>query len=154
MGPNRFEENLIYSDQKEFVEGRNISESNRMIDDIINYVDEEDQDGIIVFVDKEKAYDRVEWSWVNHVLKGFNFRSKFCGWIQMLFKYAKICIKANSFTSTLFSLAWSTRHVCSVAPELYILQVEPMACAIRGTYEIKRIQMPGSEHALDIENQL
>ena len=28
---------LIHSDQKGFVEGRNISESNRMIDDIINY---------------------------------------------------------------------------------------------------------------------
>jgi hypothetical protein len=70
---------LIHSDQKGFIEGRNISESNRMIDDIINYVDEEDQEGIIVFVDQEKAYDRVEWGWVNHVLKAFNFGSKFCG---------------------------------------------------------------------------
>jgi hypothetical protein len=40
-----------------------------MIDDIINYMDEADQEGIIVFVDQEKAYDRVEWGWVNHVLK-------------------------------------------------------------------------------------
>ena len=67
----------------------------------------------------------------------------------MLFKNAKFCIKANSFLSTLFSLAWSARQGCSVTPKLYILQVEPMACAIRGTHEIKRIQMPGSEHALE-----
>ena len=52
---------LIHSDQKGFVEGTNIGESNRMIDDIINYVDEEDQEGIIVFVYQEKTYDRVEW---------------------------------------------------------------------------------------------
>jgi hypothetical protein len=32
-----------------------------MIDDILNYVDEEDQEEIIVFVDQEKTYDRVEW---------------------------------------------------------------------------------------------
>jgi hypothetical protein len=31
-----------------------------MIDDIINYMDEENQEGIIVFVDLEKADDRVE----------------------------------------------------------------------------------------------
>ena len=68
---------LIHSDQKGFVEGRNISESNRTIDDILNYVDEEDQEKIIVFVDQEKAYDRVEWDWVNYVLKGFNFGFKF-----------------------------------------------------------------------------
>ena len=86
---------LIHSDQKGFVEGRNISESNRMIDDILNYVDEEDQEEIIVFVDQEKAYDRVEWDWVNYVLKGFNFGFKFGGGIQMLFKNAKTCIKTN-----------------------------------------------------------
>ena len=100
---------LIHSDQKGFVEGRNISESNRMIDDIINYMDEADQEGIIVFVDQEKAYDRVEWGWVNHVLKGFNFGSKCCGLIQMLFKNAKTCIKTNGFISRFFSLSWSAR---------------------------------------------
>jgi hypothetical protein len=50
-----------------------------MIDDIINYVYEEDQEGIIVFADLEKTYDRVEWGCVNHVVKGFNFGFKFCG---------------------------------------------------------------------------
>jgi hypothetical protein len=47
------------------------------------------------FVDQEKAYDRVEWGGVNHVLKGFNIGSQFCGWTQMLFKNAKTCIKTH-----------------------------------------------------------
>jgi hypothetical protein len=128
---------LIHSDQKGFVEGRNISEGNRMIDDIINYVDEEDQEGILVFVDQEKAYDKVKWGWVNHVIKGFNLGSKFCGWIQMLFKNAKTRIKTHGFISTFFSLTRSARHGCSVAPILYSLQAEPMTCVIRGTDEIK-----------------
>ena len=38
---------------------------------------------------------RVEWGWVNHVSKGFNFVSKLCGWIQMLFKNVKACLKAK-----------------------------------------------------------
>ena len=50
---------LIRSDQKGFFGGSNISESNQIIDDIINYLDEEDQEGIIVFVDLEKAYDGI-----------------------------------------------------------------------------------------------
>ena len=48
-----------------------------MIDDLINYVDEEHQEGINVFVDQEKTYDRVELVWVNHVLKGLSFGSNF-----------------------------------------------------------------------------
>jgi hypothetical protein len=67
----------------------------------------------------------------------------------MLSKNAKNCIKTNGFISTLFSLRRSARQGCSVVPILYILQAEPMAFAIRDTDEIKRIQMPGSEHALE-----
>jgi hypothetical protein len=119
-----------------------------MIDDIINYVDDEDQEGIIVFVDQEKAYDRVKWGWVYHVLKGFNFGSKFCRRIQMLFINAKNCIKTNRFISKFFSLSRSARQGCPVAPILYILQAEQMVCAIRGTDEIKGIQMPGIENVL------
>jgi hypothetical protein len=36
-----------------------------------------------------------------------------------------------------------------VAPILYSLQAEPMACVIRGTDEIKRMQMPGSGNVLE-----
>ena len=43
----------------------------------------------------------------------------------------------------------SGRQGCPVAPILYIIQAEPMACAIRGTDEIKGIQMPGSENVLE-----
>ena len=43
---------LIHSDQKGFVKGRNISEANRMIQDIIQYLDEEDEEGVIVFLDQ------------------------------------------------------------------------------------------------------
>ena len=41
---------LIHPDQKELVNGRNISEANRMIQDIIQYVDEEDEEGVIGFL--------------------------------------------------------------------------------------------------------
>ena len=43
---------IIHTDQKRFVEGSNISENNRMIDDDI--VDNEDEEGVIIFVDQQK----------------------------------------------------------------------------------------------------
>jgi hypothetical protein len=48
-----------------------------MIQDIIQYADEENEEGIIVFLDQQKAFDRVEWGWVDFVLKTFNFGEKF-----------------------------------------------------------------------------
>jgi hypothetical protein len=46
---------LIHSDQKGFVKGRNISEANRLIQDVIEYTDREDDDGIIIFLDQQKV---------------------------------------------------------------------------------------------------
>ena len=51
---------IIHSDQKGFVKGRNINDANRMIQDIIQYLDEEDEEGMIIFLDQQKAFDRVE----------------------------------------------------------------------------------------------
>jgi hypothetical protein len=44
---------IIHTDQKGFVAGRYISENNRMIDDIIEFVDNEDEEGVIIFVDQQ-----------------------------------------------------------------------------------------------------
>ena len=48
----RYCSKLIHPDQKGFVKGRNISEANRMI----QYADEENEEGIIVFLDQQKAF--------------------------------------------------------------------------------------------------
>ena len=145
---------LIHPDQKGFVKGRNISEANRMIQDIIQYADEENEEGIIVFLDQQKAFDRVEWGWVDFVLKTFNFGEKFRGWIQMLVKNATTSIKTNGFVSKCFSISRSCRQVCPVAPLIYILQAEPMACAIRGNNDIKGIKLPGEPGGKELEAKI
>ena len=42
-----------------------------MIDDIIEFVDNEDEEVVIVFADQEKAFDRMEWGWLNYVMDFF-----------------------------------------------------------------------------------
>ena len=68
---------IIHLDQKAFVAGRNISENNHMIDDIIEFVDNEDEEGVIIFVDHQKAFDRMEWGWLNYAMECFNLGLKF-----------------------------------------------------------------------------
>ena len=42
-----------------------------MIDDIIEFVDNEDEEDVINFVDQEKAFYRIEWGWLNYVMDFF-----------------------------------------------------------------------------------
>jgi hypothetical protein len=52
---------IIHTDQKGFVAGRNISENNRMIDDIIEFVDNEGEEGVIIFVDQQKHHQSYDY---------------------------------------------------------------------------------------------
>ena len=51
---------LIHSDQKGFVKGHTISEANRLIQDVIEYTDSEDEESILIFLNQQKAFDLVE----------------------------------------------------------------------------------------------
>ena len=80
---------IIHTDHKGFVAERNITENNRMIDDIVEFVDNEDEEGVIIFVDQQKAFDRMEWGWLNYVMECFDFGLKFREWVYMLFTREK-----------------------------------------------------------------
>ena len=133
---------LIHSDQKGFVSGRNISEANRLIQDIIEYADQENLTASIIFIDYMKAFDRVEWDWTLQCLETFNFGVKFRSWIKMIFKNAKTSILTNGFRTSYFKISRSMRQGCPISPLLYILQAEPLACAIRKNQIIIGIPLP------------
>ena len=95
----------------------------------------------IIFLDYEKAFDRVEWSWTLNCLRKFNFGDKFISWVNMIFKDAKTSILTNGFRSTYFRISRSMRQGCPVSPLLFILQAEPLACAIRNSTIIKGIPL-------------
>ena len=52
---------IINTDQKGFVKGRNIFDGNRLLQDIIDYTEIEDEEGAIIFLEQYKAFDRAEW---------------------------------------------------------------------------------------------
>jgi hypothetical protein len=53
-----------------------------MIDDIIKFVDNEDEEGVIIFVDQQKAFDRMEWGWLNYVMESFLIRMNNFGFMR------------------------------------------------------------------------
>ena len=116
-----------------------------MVQDIIEYSDRNQSNAAIIFLDYKKAFDRVEWEWVIRCLEKFNFGKKFQSWIKMIFKHAKASILTNGFRSKYFNISRSMRQGCPISPLLYILQVEPLACAIRKNKDIIGITLPYTE---------
>ena len=68
---------FVYIDQTAYIKGRFIGESVRLIEDLLEYVDQENEDGILFAADIEKAFDSVEHSFIYATLKKFDFGGDF-----------------------------------------------------------------------------
>ena len=66
---------LISKDQTGFLKGRYIGENTRLIYDIMDFTEENDIPGLLLFIDFEKAFDSVSWNFLYKVLNFFNFWS-------------------------------------------------------------------------------
>ena len=57
--------------------GRNIGESIRLLDDLLEYADKENLDGLIFEADIEKAFDSIEHKFLLATLTKYGFGSNF-----------------------------------------------------------------------------
>lgn len=121
---------IIHPDQKDyFVKGRNINEANCFIYDLITYLDIENKEGTVIFLDQIKSFDRVEWRWVDMCLTKFGIGENL-GTGSICYN-CKLCIQTNSFVSECFAFLRSIKQGCPIRPLLHIIQAEPMGSSIR-----------------------
>ena len=65
--------NMINNDQTGFIKGRFIGENIRLIDGVIQFAAAKNISGLLLFLDFEKAFDTVEWTFIQRTFKHFNF---------------------------------------------------------------------------------
>ena len=85
---------LIHHDQTAYVKNRFIGESIRLIDDILDYADD-DIPGILFSADFEKAFDSIDHSFMFAVLEKFGFGPNFVHWIRTLDNGAESSVMNN-----------------------------------------------------------
>ena len=94
---------LANPDQTGYVKGRYIGENIRLIQDLMFYTDKENLPGIAV-LDFRKAFDTVEWNYLEKVLIHFNFGPNFVQWFKTLHTDISSCV-LNNITGTLHTFS-------------------------------------------------
>ena len=88
----------IMSDvQTGYIEGRFIGEDIRMISDIIHFTTEQNQEGIALFIDFEKAFDSLAWAFLSKALDVFQFGNDFKNWVRILYSNISSCTVNNGY---------------------------------------------------------
>ena len=100
---------IIHIDQKGCIENRYIGHYIRLVQDVIN---EQHEDRLILLLDQQKAFDRVEWIFL--MLEKFNFGKRFMKWIQTMYSGMKSAILTNRYLYPYFSISRGyTGTVCN-----------------------------------------
>ena len=145
---NRFKHvlpNLIDNYQTGFLKGRFIGENIRLVDGVIKHAAAKNIPGLLLFLDFEKAFDTVEWSFIQKTLKHFNFGPSTMNWIRLFYHNTKSCILNNGWSSAFFKLGRGVRQGCPLSPYLFILCAEILAETIRKNENIKGITINEQE---------
>lgn len=132
---------IIHSDQNGYIKNRYIGFNLRQIQDVIDYCDQYQIDGAIIFVDFSKAFDSLEWNFMKQVLVHFGFKQSFIQWVNLMYTDIYCSIANNGWISERFKCTRGIRQGCPLSALLFVLAVEIMAIRIRNNSNVKGIQV-------------
>ena len=87
-------------------------------------------DLILINLDQEKAFDRVNRTFLNKVMEWMNFGLSFRHWLEIMYKSATSNITNNGYLSGPVHLHRGIRQGCPLSPLLYTLVIETLIIII------------------------
>ena len=138
---------LIHSDQTGFIKGRFIGQNVRLLNDLLEYTDVKKIPGILLFIDFEKAFDTIEWPFIQNVLRHFNFGQVIRKWVSILYSDVENAVINGGYMTNYFKVSRGVRQGCPLSPLLFVLGVEILAQKIRQSTGCQGIKLPQSVEA-------
>ena len=139
---------IISEEQTGFIKGRHSFFNIRTLFNIIYSKDTCELPEVVISLDAEKAFDRVEWEYLFTVLRKFGFGETLISWIRLLYTSPLASVNTNNTRSEYFNLFRGTRQGCPLSPLLFAIAIEPLSIAVRRSTSFLGITRRGVEHRL------
>ena len=118
------------------VDGRKIDYTCHLLRDLIDLINKDNTEGALIFLDQEKAFDRVEHNFLFKTMAAFGIGTSFIDWMKMIYSNAYTTIKVNGYLTDPILLTRGLRQGCPLSPSLYVLIIEIFALQLRSNTNI------------------
>ena len=92
-------EEVIHQDQIGFRGGQYIGQTIQLIQDVIEYSQKKQNDAYLISLDIEKAFDSVEWEYLDKIIEQMDMQGYMHNWIKLARSNMKIKINNNGWIS-------------------------------------------------------
>lgn len=105
---------------------------------------------MVVALDAEKVFDRMDWDFLFFTLKEFGLGQNFIDWARLLYQNPMAAVITNSKCSPYFALGRGTRQGCPLSPLLFAVAIELLAETIRTHPNIYGISINQRQHRISL----
>jgi hypothetical protein len=121
---------VIGPSQMAFIPGLYIMEGVVMLHEMIHELHRRKQDGVILKLDFEKAYDKLKWPFIQQVLRLKGFSPTWCEWIAKVMSGGSVAIKVNDNIGHFFQTKKGVRQEDPLSLILFNIVVDMLAILI------------------------
>ncbi|GKU98552.1 hypothetical protein SLEP1_g11544 [Rubroshorea leprosula] len=117
-------ENLIGEQQMAFLKGRQLMDGIVIANEVIDEAKKKKKKAFLFKIDFEKAFDKVSWSFLDHMMQKMGFCVKWRLWIQECLRSSLVSILVNGSPSRQFKVSRGLRQGDPLSPLLFLIVAE------------------------------
>ena len=92
------------------IDSRKIDHNIHMIRDIIDYTNQHDEQGCLLFLDQEKAFGRVNQDFLFKTMEAYGMGPNFINWFKLIYSNASMTVKVNGHLTESVAFLSGFRH--------------------------------------------
>jgi hypothetical protein len=129
-------DSIIAPNQSAFIKGRNLVDGVVVVNEVVELARKSRRECLIFKVDFEKAYDSVDWGFLEYMLHRFGFGELWIDWIKACVFAGNLSVLINGSPTSEINIQRGLKQGDPLAPFLFLLVVEGFSGVMRKAVDL------------------